>query len=61
MNVAFAMKVEDRSHKDLDLEPSIDSTVKDLCGLFVKVVDSKIYLVHQTARILDPIITRCSR
>ena len=50
MNVAFAIKPSDRSNEVLDLEPSIGDTVKDLCGLFVKVIDSKIYLVHQTAK-----------
>ncbi|PMD17925.1 hypothetical protein NA56DRAFT_526191, partial [Hyaloscypha hepaticicola] len=50
MNVAFVMKLDDASYKDIDLEPSIGSTIKDLCGLFVKVIESKIYLVHQTAR-----------
>ena len=50
MNVAFAIKPSDQSNEDLDLEPSIRDTLKDLCGLFVKVIDSKIYLVHQTAK-----------
>jgi ankyrin repeat domain-containing protein 50 len=50
MNVAFAIKSSDRSTEDLDLEPDICGTIKDLCGLFVKFIDSKIYLVHQTAK-----------
>lgn len=50
MNIAFVIKPEDRNHDDLDLEPAIEMTIRNLCGLFVKVVDSKIYLVHQTAR-----------
>ena len=50
MNVAFAIKSSDRSNEDLDLEPDICGTIKDLCGLFVKITDSKIYLVHQTAK-----------
>jgi hypothetical protein len=50
INVALAMKPSVKSYEDLDLEPSVDSTVKDLCGLFVRVVDSRVYLVHQTAK-----------
>jgi hypothetical protein len=49
VNVALSIKPSDRSYDDLDREPSIESTIKDLCGLFVRVVDSKVYLVHQTA------------
>ncbi|PWW75243.1 hypothetical protein C7212DRAFT_358351 [Tuber magnatum] len=30
--------------------PQYERTVKDLCGLFVRIVDSKVYLVHQTAK-----------
>src|SRR5207302_4871890 len=33
-----------------DLPSRFEKTVKNLCGLFVRVIDSKIYLVHQTAR-----------
>lgn len=50
MNIAFVIKPEDRDYVDLDLEPAIETTIRNLCGLFVKVIDSKIYLVHQTAR-----------
>ncbi|KAH6892555.1 ankyrin repeat-containing domain protein, partial [Thelonectria olida] len=37
---------------DLELEPEdrFRITIRELCGLFVAVVDSKIYLLHQTAR-----------
>lgn len=50
MNIAFVIKSEDRKYDDLDFEPAIEMTVRNLCGLFVKVIDSKIYFVHQTAR-----------
>ncbi|RPA99830.1 hypothetical protein L873DRAFT_1682249 [Choiromyces venosus 120613-1] len=51
MNVAFKIKREHNSIKDLgDLPEGFEKTVKNLCGLFVRVIDSKIYLVHQTAR-----------
>ncbi|RPA93500.1 hypothetical protein L873DRAFT_1815655 [Choiromyces venosus 120613-1] len=51
MNVAFKIKREHNSITDLgDLPEGFERTVKNLCGLFVRVIDSKIYLVHQTAR-----------
>ncbi|RPA93071.1 hypothetical protein L873DRAFT_1816655 [Choiromyces venosus 120613-1] len=51
MNIAFKIKREHNSIKDLgDLPEGFERTVKNLCGLFVRVIDSKIYLVHQTAR-----------
>ncbi|RPA90581.1 hypothetical protein L873DRAFT_1795390 [Choiromyces venosus 120613-1] len=51
MNVAFKIKRGHNSIKDLgDLPEGFERTVKNLCGLFVRVIDSKIYLVHQTAR-----------
>ncbi|PWW76753.1 hypothetical protein C7212DRAFT_351954 [Tuber magnatum] len=51
MNAAFRMSRKHKSIKDLDnLSPGFDKTVKSWCGLFVRVIDSKIYLVHQTAR-----------
>jgi hypothetical protein len=51
MNAAFKIKKGHRSVKDLgDLPDSFDKSVKNWCGLFVRVIDSKIYLVHQTAR-----------
>ncbi|KAI9795942.1 MAG: hypothetical protein M1833_006590 [Piccolia ochrophora] len=50
MSVAFVIKPHDRSYEDLDREPDIAKTITNLCGLFVKIIDSKIYLVHQTAR-----------
>ncbi|RPA99865.1 hypothetical protein L873DRAFT_862724 [Choiromyces venosus 120613-1] len=51
MNVAFKIKRGHNSIKDLeDLHQGFERTVKNFCGLFVRVIDSKIYLVHQTAR-----------
>ncbi|KAI5842362.1 hypothetical protein BZA05DRAFT_344379, partial [Tricharina praecox] len=52
MDIAQAIQ---RDHKSIeDLQPcrlySFESTVKNTCGLFVKVIDSKIYLIHQTAK-----------
>jgi ankyrin repeat protein len=52
MNVALSIKEDTRSYEDLDLEndDSFRKTVRNLCGLFVSVIDSKVYLIHQTAK-----------
>jgi ankyrin repeat protein len=52
INVALAVEEGSKSYEDLDLEPdsSFPTTVRNLCGLFVSVVDSKLYLIHQTAK-----------
>ncbi|KAM7214877.1 hypothetical protein V8F06_009703 [Rhypophila decipiens] len=50
--VALAIRPIHRSFSDLELAPEtrFREDVRELCGLFVAVVDSKIYLLHQTAR-----------
>ncbi|PWW77426.1 hypothetical protein C7212DRAFT_356879 [Tuber magnatum] len=51
MNIAFRIRQGHSSTKDLgDLTEGFERTVKGVCGLFVRVIDSKIYPVHQTAR-----------
>lgn len=52
MNIALAVEPDSRSYKDLDLEPELffATKVRNLCGLFVSVIDSRIYLFHQTAK-----------
>ncbi|KAL3477744.1 hypothetical protein BJX99DRAFT_257116 [Aspergillus californicus] len=52
MNIALAIENSSKSSFDLDIEPEekFRGLVKNICGLFVTVVDSKIYLIHQTAR-----------
>jgi ankyrin repeat domain-containing protein 50 len=52
MNMALEIEDGSRSYEDLDLEKeaSFETTVKNLCGLFVSVIDRKIYLIHQTAK-----------
>src|SRR5271154_3699291 len=50
MSIAFFIKSSDRSYEDIDLESSISDVFRNLCGLFVKVIDSKIYLIHPTAK-----------
>lgn len=52
MNIALAIEDEHRSYQDLDLEAEtkFKITVRNLCGLFVSVIDQKVYLIHQTAK-----------
>jgi ankyrin repeat protein len=52
MNVALAIEKGSRAQEDLDLEREdrFRTTVRNVCGLFVSVIDSRIYLIHQTAK-----------
>ncbi|MCJ1371085.1 hypothetical protein MMC20_002300 [Loxospora ochrophaea] len=52
MNVALKIEDSHTSVEDLDIEPekSFQTKVKNLCGLFISVFDSRIYLIHQTAK-----------
>lgn len=52
MNLAFVIDPEDKCVADLSssLEPDMESTVKLLCGVFIRITESTVYLVHQTAR-----------
>ena len=50
MNIAFVIKRENRDYEKLDPEPAIEITIRNLCGLFVRVIKLEVYLVHQTAR-----------
>src|SRR5437879_1200785 len=52
MSVAFRITRAHKSVGDLagHLCDVFEKTLKNYCGLFVRVFDSKIYLVHQTAR-----------
>lgn len=52
MALALTIKESHRSYNELELEPEgrFRNTVRELCGLFVTIIDSKIYLLHQTAR-----------
>lgn len=52
INVAFTIEPTDRTFEDLDLEPldTLESTIKAICGLFLRVFDDRVYLVHLTAK-----------
>ena len=54
MNAALALALQERcfSYDALDCpsDQEFKSSVKQICGLFVSIVDQKVYLLHQTAR-----------
>ncbi|ESZ97345.1 ankyrin repeat-containing protein [Sclerotinia borealis F-4128] len=54
MNVALAVDEEPTQNSlsslDIESEANFRATLGNICGLFVTVVDSKVYLIHQTAR-----------
>ncbi|KAI9163980.1 Ankyrin repeat domain-containing protein [Paramyrothecium foliicola] len=52
MATALALRETHRFEGELDLEPEerFRRTIRALCGLFVTITDSKVYLLHQTAR-----------
>ncbi|KAJ5589981.1 hypothetical protein N7450_003953 [Penicillium hetheringtonii] len=53
MSIALAINLDCREYANLDLEPEarFATTVRNLCGLFVTIVDSNIYFLHQTAKV----------
>jgi ankyrin repeat protein len=54
MRVALAIEDHHRSRGDLendmDLETGFESRLKNLCGLFITVIDDRVYFIHQTAK-----------
>ncbi|KAL1591697.1 hypothetical protein SLS60_011696 [Paraconiothyrium brasiliense] len=55
LNVAFTLaqdeeRIESYAELQSNLWPNFSQVVQDLCGLFVNVHKSKVYLIHQTAR-----------
>ena len=52
INIALAIQDTHKCLDDCDLEPepSFRYTVRKICGLFVNIQDSKVYLIHQTAK-----------
>ncbi|KAI4193379.1 MAG: hypothetical protein LQ350_008349 [Teloschistes chrysophthalmus] len=53
VNVVMVVGESTESYKDLEWwvpETAGAERIKNTCGLFVSVVDSKVYLIHQTAR-----------
>jgi len=54
INVALVMDEDIKCYADLPSylwrPDSAENTIKNICGLFVTVVEKKVYLIHQTAR-----------
>jgi len=52
MNVILALEDETEAYADLDLENNdhIGEKIRNICGLFISISQSKVYLCHQTAR-----------
>ena len=54
MNVALVMRDDIKCYTDLESylwrPDSVEDMIKNICGLFVIVVEKKVYLIHQTAR-----------
>jgi hypothetical protein len=52
IDVVLEVEFDSKSCSELDIAgPSNrDNWIRDKCGLFVKIVDSRVYLIHQTAR-----------
>ena len=52
ISLALALQKHHMHYTDVEEESGLrfKRTVRDLCGLFVTIVDNKIYLLHQTAR-----------
>ena len=50
MNIALNIQESDKAEEDLDLEPAIDTVIRDLSDLFIRIIDDKIYLIHHTAK-----------
>ena len=62
MNIALAIEDHHRSYEDLKghlkKQTQFKDMVRQLCGLFVNVIDQKIYLIHQTAKEVSPCTKR---
>jgi ankyrin repeat protein len=52
MEVALFLDNSTHTYEDLEFQGDEDFrvTIRDLCGLFVSIVDSRIFLIHQTAK-----------
>jgi ankyrin repeat protein len=53
IGVALYITKETHSHEDLEIqedEQQFTITIRDLCGLFISIIDGKVFLIHQTAK-----------
>jgi hypothetical protein len=52
MSIAISIQAGDKAYKDLEI-PSEDYSkkwIRNLCGLFVSIIDGRVYLLHETAK-----------
>ncbi|PQE30100.1 ankyrin repeat-containing protein [Rutstroemia sp. NJR-2017a WRK4] len=52
IGVALYITKEIRSRDDLEIQEAkqFEITIRDLCGLFINIIDGKVFLIHQTAK-----------
>jgi ankyrin repeat domain-containing protein 50 len=52
MALALAIRENHQSYSDLDLKPEafFRESIRDICGLFVTIINSRVYLLHQTVK-----------
>ena len=52
MALALTIRENHRSYSDLDLKSQdwFYENIRDICGLFLTIIESRIYLLHQTAK-----------
>ncbi|PQE05542.1 ankyrin repeat-containing protein [Rutstroemia sp. NJR-2017a BBW] len=52
IGVALYITKETRSRDDLEIQEDkqFEITIRDLCGLFINIIDGKVFLIHQTAK-----------
>lgn len=48
--INLVMSIKERHRTLKDLEPCVVQTLRNLSGLFIRVIESKVYLVHQTGK-----------
>jgi ankyrin repeat protein len=52
LGIALYITDETRTFEDLELQDGgqLEMTIRDLCGLFISIVERKVFLIHQTAK-----------
>lgn len=52
MSIAISIQPNDKAYEDLEILPEeyCKKFIRNLCGLFVSVIDGRVFLLHQTAK-----------
>lgn len=50
VNVALQISEDCVRFKDIELEPDVEGTIKRLCGSVIRITDSTVDFMHQTAK-----------